>query len=41
VENFVDFKPVIHKFIKSGAGNDRLDITDRVQQIILSVAVKL
>ncbi len=37
----IDFKPVIHKIFQSRAGNDSLDLSDAVQKIILSVAVKL
>lgn len=40
LEHFIDFKPVIDKFIQTGAGNDRLNIPYAVQKIILAAAVQ-
>ena len=35
------FKPVINEFIKTCAGNHRLNTADRIHKVILSSAVQL
>ena len=40
-ENFIDLKPVVDKIIQTGTGNNRLNVPDTVQQVILTVAVQL
>lgn len=41
LKHLVDLKPIIHKLLESSTCDDRLDITDTVQQIVLPAAVKL